>query len=418
MKELSLTTPEEPGRVLAVVGSNFSGRTEILKTATKNAKGKGSTPGGIYVGPEIYNCISGLASSVSEELRLHSVEDTTSWTEHLGKEFGLDSIRERNPFTLSGGEQVLLAVACALGMKPGLVAVDCALEQLDHAIYDRVVAMLEAATATRNACALLADNRFAEHLLPPARVDADRIAVDKSRGRLFSLHALNPAAHPPPGVRTPCSILVENLSFQYGKKGFAIRNVSFVLDPGSVYVLAGTNGAGKSTLAKLLCGVLRPTGGNVRVDGVVRDLHKRPGRVVGYHFQNPDVQLFETSVKAELFAGAAGRVRHTDASVWASFAWEAFGLKGVLNEHPLDLPFVLRKRVALAATLAMGTPWLILDEPTLGQDDATGHALAAILLRLCEIGIGIVIISHSPWFRNLLPAKRTMRLEGGTLKDA
>ncbi len=83
----------------------------------------------------------------------------------------------------------------------------------------------------------------------------------------------------------------------------------------------------------------------------------------------------------------------------------AFGLTDMAHMHPLDLPFVLRKRVALAATLAMGCPWMILDKPTLGQDDETVLSLANIIERLLANGLGIVIISHSRWFRSLIPAK-------------
>jgi energy-coupling factor transport system ATP-binding protein len=81
---------------------------------------------------------------------------------------------------------------------------------------------------------------------------------------------------------------------------------------------------------------------------------------------------------------------------------KTFGLSRVREEHPLDLPFVVRKRVALAAVLAAATPWVVLDEPTLGQDESSSIAIAKITQTLLDAGTGVIVISHSAWFRNLV----------------
>lgn len=405
----------ETGQVLGIVGRNFSGRTDLLKSAARPQAQSASR--GVYIGPEVYNCISGLAATVADELRLHCNGNSPSAIQRIAEELGLASAQDRNPFTLSGGEQVLLALGCGLLTRCETMAIDCALEQLDHEFYDRVVAKLKDVVIATNARVLLADNRLAERIHPRRRIDAIGAATHVMRASHLDFNPLNPEVLPPSTFRSCRRVTVEDLTFQYPKGGFALRNLSFTLDPGSIYVLAGANGSGKSTLAKLLCGVLRPTRGRITVDGRIHDLYRSPGRVVGYHFQNPDVQLFETSVKQEVLAGAGGDGAHDDARALATFAFAALGLNGILNEHPLDLPFAMRKRVALAATLAMGAPWLVVDEPTLGQDDTAAEALAAILLRLRDIGIGIVIISHSAWFQSLLPVTKLMRLTGGTLED-
>jgi len=84
---------------------------------------------------------------------------------------------------------------------------------------------------------------------------------------------------------------------------------------------------------------------------------------------------------------------------------KAFGLSGLKEDHPLEMPFVIRKRIALAATLAMGCPWLILDEPILGQDHTSALALKSMIDQMSSKGFGIVVISHSEWFRSLLDAE-------------
>ena len=81
---------------------------------------------------------------------------------------------------------------------------------------------------------------------------------------------------------------------------------------------------------------------------------------------------------------------------------QALGLGTVSSSHPLDLPYVLIKRVALAATLAMGSGWIIIDEPTLGQDAIAASAIAQILCSLAAQGVGVIVITHSAEFRNTL----------------
>jgi energy-coupling factor transport system ATP-binding protein len=399
----------DTGQVLAIVGANFSGRTDTLKRVARGRTRPESL--GIYIGPEVYNCVSGLAATVDDELRLHCNGDP-GIAAKMSQELGVAWAGDRNPFTLSGGEQVLLVLACALTMRPQVVSIDCALEQLDCELYERVVAKLEDVAPTTSARVLLADNRLGEHVRPLKRVDSTDTGGNAARASCLAFNPLNSEVQPPSTLPS-CRIGVEDLHFHYPAGSFALRNLSFTLDSGSIYLLAGANGSGKSTLAKLLCGVLRPTRGHIAIDGRAHDLHRSPGRVVGYHFQNPDVQLFETSVKQEVLAGA----RNRGCGGLAAFSCEAFGLNGILHEHPLDLPFTMRKRVALAATVAMGTPWMIIDEPTLGQDDDAARALAGILVRLRDIGVGVVVISHSAWFQSLLPIRRVMRLEGGVLED-
>ena len=89
----------------------------------------------------------------------------------------------------------------------------------------------------------------------------------------------------------------------------------------------------------------------------------------------------------------------------------AFGLQQVAEQHPLDLPFVLRKRVALASTLAMLRPWIILDEPTLGQDDKSTVGVATLVSALCSLGYGVIIITHCASLRSSLAP--SLRLEAG-----
>jgi ABC-type multidrug transport system ATPase subunit len=74
----------------------------------------------------------------------------------------------------------------------------------------------------------------------------------------------------------------------------------------------------------------------------------------------------------------------------------------VATSNPLSLPFPVRKRVSLAATIAGAQPWLFLDEPTLGSDAAAIAALARMIQILASKGHGVIVVSHSQTFRRLL----------------
>jgi energy-coupling factor transport system ATP-binding protein len=112
---------------------------------------------------------------------------------------------------------------------------------------------------------------------------------------------------------------------------------------------------------------------------------KSPGQFVGYHFQNPTFQLFAHTVRHQLANDTC------DVSLP-----EEFGLAGMLDVHPLDLPYVLRKRLAIATTIGRQRDCVVFDEPTLGQDANATDAISTILQN-----IGGLRITHSFAFSNL-----------------
>ena len=164
-----------------------------------------------------------------------------------------------------------------------------------------------------------------------------------------------------------------------------------------VTALVGENGAGKTTLTKLLIGLLRPRVGSVTVDGV--DVATKTvaamARTVGYCFQNPDDQLFERTVEAEVaFGPRALRIPAADVERGVAWALEACGLKGREDVHPHDLGLSERKWVAIASALAGETRVVVLDEPTLGQDYASRARLRALVARLAELRRTVLVVTH------------------------
>jgi energy-coupling factor transport system ATP-binding protein len=155
----------------------------------------------------------------------------------------------------------------------------------------------------------------------------------------------------------------------------ALDGIDLEIHPGERVGILGRTGSGKSTLVQHLAGLLEPTAGSVRLDGVVA--HERSSaagaqrRRVGLAFQYPEDQIFEQTVFREVAFGPRNLQLDEDEIVRrVDWALEMVGLDptAVRERNPFTLSGGEMRRVALAAILAMGPEVLILDEPTAGLD--------------------------------------------------
>lgn len=188
----------------------------------------------------------------------------------------------------------------------------------------------------------------------------------------------------------------------------ALRGVSLTIARGEAVALMGPTGAGKSTLAQVMSGLLRPSSGEAFWDGLpVQQALRRagrgrkqagPGRLpVAYLFQNPEHQLFESTVFDDVAFGprnlgiAPGEVEERVAQ-----ALEAVGLEreAMAARSPFGLSGGEQRRAALAGILALEPEILILDEPTAGLDPAGAERLLSLLEDLHRSGRGLVVVTH------------------------
>jgi len=195
----------------------------------------------------------------------------------------------------------------------------------------------------------------------------------------------------------PVTLAVEDVTFTYPAGAQALRGVSLRVAPGEAVALVGENGAGKTTLVKHLNGLLKPTSGRVLVGEWDTREHTvaRLAARVGYVFQNPDDQIVERTVADEVAFGPR-RLGQTAAEQAANVAaaLEMVELSSEAKTHPYDLTAAQRKLITLASVLAMRTPVVIFDEPTMGQD-ARGVALIGdIVDGVRAEGRTVIIITH------------------------
>jgi energy-coupling factor transport system ATP-binding protein len=192
-------------------------------------------------------------------------------------------------------------------------------------------------------------------------------------------------------------IICDHLSHTYPTGVKALHDISLQIETGEVLGVVGQNGSGKTTLVKHFNGLLRPTTGKLLVagqDSAPQQVHELARRV-GYVFQNPNHQLFATTVLAELHFGPTNLgLPPAEIEERVKLATEFFGIGHLLERHPYRLAFPYRKLVAMASIYTMGPDVFVLDEPTTGQDHSGSLMVRRLVERLREQGKTVIIVSH------------------------
>ena len=196
-------------------------------------------------------------------------------------------------------------------------------------------------------------------------------------------------------------IVIENVSFRYPSGPEVLTGINLTVKGGDFVAIMGENGAGKTTLAKHLNGLLKPSRGRVLVDE--EDTKKvsvaHLSRKVGLVFQNPDHLLFSETVKDEVGFGLKNLGYAPDiVTRQVERTMEALDLGQYADTSPFLLSGGERKRVALASILASEPDYLVLDEPTIGQDYQQKERLRNFIVQLYSQGKAVVMITHDVEF--------------------
>jgi energy-coupling factor transport system ATP-binding protein len=215
-------------------------------------------------------------------------------------------------------------------------------------------------------------------------------------------------------------IEAKGIHFTYPSGTEALKGVTVTIRDGEFVAIMGQNGAGKTTLVKHFNGLLKPTRGQVLVNGV--DVTKVSvaslARNVGFVFQNPDHQLFSETVEEEI-SFALKNFGFEEAVVETRVTW-ALNLLA-LTQYRKTSPFMLsggeRKRVALASVLAWNPDILILDEPTIGQDYQQKEKLRQFIMQMKTQGKAVIIVTHDVEFVAECSPRVLLMREGKIIAD-
>lgn len=176
-----------------------------------------------------------------------------------------------------------------------------------------------------------------------------------------------------------------------------LQDVSLTFPTGQLTAVVGPNGCGKSTLLKAVCGILTPTAGEVRLDGVpFRDL-PHPARCLAYlpqHRPTPDITAERLVLHGRFpYLSYPRRYGRRDLEL-ARAALEKMGLTEVARAPVASLSGGVRQKVYLAMILAQDTPAVLLDEPTTYLDAAHQLQTMAHARALCAAGKTVVTVLH------------------------
>ncbi len=186
-------------------------------------------------------------------------------------------------------------------------------------------------------------------------------------------------------------IEVVNVSKTFGKQE-VLRHVSFSMRSGNIYGLIGRNGSGKTVLMKCICGLLRPTSGQILMDGRYLDEEERLSEDFGIIIGNPGFLPYYSGRKnlkmLAMIRGTCGKEK-------IDIAMRQVGLDPDMSRKVLEYSMGMKQRLGIAQAIMEDNSILILDEPMNGLDNQGVEDMRKLFLKLKEEGRLILLASHS-----------------------
>lgn len=365
-------------------------------------------------------------------LSREEIRDRVEWA--LGAVSSLH-LRDREVYSLSGGEKQRVAIASVLAMKPSLIILDEPTANLDPcgtAEVLQVIKRMEADTAV-----IIIEHRLSQ-LIPISNrlvvMDKGRIICDGDPDRVYKEYCgrqkyysgtvLKPGGRGKPGLPSPGerqskeapAFSVSRLTVSRGGKRI-LEDISFDIYPGEITAVMGGNGSGKTTLLLSLLGINKPERGSVvcHNSDISREKVSRRARHIGMVFQNPNHQIFENTVFREAMLPSLMLFGDEDlAAARINSLLSEFDLLHYRSSIPFSLSLGEKKRLTLVSVLGYHPELLLLDEPLIGQDYQRVDIFWQAVLKHSSGGGITVIVCHDPDFVRSF-CDRLLFLENGKL---
>ena len=358
--------------------------------------------------------------------------------------FGIQDWFHRDVANLSGGQKQLLNLASIMAMQPEVLILDEPTSQLDPIAASDFLNTVRKINIELGTTVIITEHRL-EDIFPYADravvMDGGKVIADdtpRKIGKLLYEQKNDMFAAMPTPIRVfygaagtgDCPLTVregrtwlsntypepmvnilpaeelddeiekpalslKELWFRYEKDSpDVLRGVSAEVPTGTLYAIVGGNGAGKSTTLKAVCGICKPYRGKVKVFGKPVEKYKSTelfGGCLAMLPQDPKSLFVKKTVREDLVEMTKDKKRIAEVA-------SVCEIESLLNNHPYDLSGGEQQRAALAKVLLTNPKLLLLDEPTKGIDSFFKEKLAAILCKLKEQGITIVMVSHDVEF--------------------
>ncbi len=224
---------------------------------------------------------------------------------------------------------------------------------------------------------------------------------------------------------THSTLQVSHVSKRYGSgvtEVVAVKDVSLSVAPGEIVLIMGPSGSGKTTLLSMLGALLRPSTGEIRLNGdVISALRENrlPDirlRKFGFIFQDFNLLSALTALENVAIVAELAGARRKEARRKATELLSDLGLGERLNFLPEKLSGGEKQRVAIARALVNDPALILADEPTANLDSKIGHEIMRLLRRIAkEQNRSVVIVSHDQRIKDI--ADRVLWLEDGQFKE-
>lgn len=331
----------------------------------------------------------------------YSIEEMNQRLESLKHAFGLEELMDRNIFTLSSGERQLIALASAVTMKQKVLLFDEPSANLDYGNAMKLGRILKR-LKDKGYTVIVADHRFyylSDIIDKVLFMENGKLQICNSEEE-FKIGNYNTRSFDIFSIDIPFSLDdAEDKTVAWLKDIHykdILKGINLSLKKGEITVLIGNNGAGKTTLAKTLCQSIKPDKGVVDINGLPF-----------FIMQDPDYQLFGTSVRNELEL-----VKNDSKAIDEVLMY--LGLSKYKYKHPFDLSGGQKQRLQIAMAMLCDREIIIFDEPTSGLDVYSMLSVSQQVKKLREKA-GILVISHDYEFIRHV-ANRIVYLNDGVIE--
>ena len=361
---------------------------------------------------------------------------------------GLTAYKYSSTSRISGGQKQRLAIAASMAMTPECLVLDEATSMLDPQGAKDMLKLVLKLNKDKNITVIMVTHKISEalladrvYILDDSRIVAEGIPEDvltdverlktygleipvrmkietgipvdicseyKKKHLQISQKVEMTANHVNDHDSTlnelkKCIVELQKVSYSYvnGNESFkALSDIDLKIYEGQVLAVIGQTGSGKSTLLQMINKLIAPQSGKVYLYGTdvqrvrnIKDIRRR----IGYVFQFPESQLFESTVLKDVMYGPINfGMSKEEAEMSARHALELVGVPERYTDYsPFELSGGFRKRVAIAGILAYGPDILILDEPACGLDGESKEQLWELIRTLNrEKNVTIILVSH------------------------
>ena len=436
------------GLIPRIIQAELEGRVLVrgLDTKTTNVTG--------YVGIVLQNPESQLIAFTVEEEVAFGPENLGLKREEIKERVdsaltmvGIEDLRGRSSIALSGGQKQRVVIAAVLAMRPEILVMDEPTSDLDPRGTESVISCVNRLNDEYGITIMMIEKKvekiceFADNMIildngeivregEPHEVIKnldilEKVGVKPPQVSLLAYLLKNSGKYPHrlipitleeavkslSGKITPTAkefrdkfpnyyeeiIVCQDLWHTYPTGVTALKEINLTIRKGEFVAIIGENGSGKTTLVKHFNGLLKPSYGNVLIDGldVTKTTVANLAAKVGFVFQNPDHQIFCDTVLEEVAYGPKNlgfSDKEIDRDV--QYAIKMTGLEGKEKHYTYLLSRGDKSKLALASILSMNPQILVLDEPTTGLDYRSAQRIMTLIEDLNKAGKTIVLVTH------------------------